>query len=160
MEITNEEVLSNEQKVTNARNTLTVLEADTLRLRKLRVSEEYTIGELLKQKKELQSEINALSEQRDIVKKESESYHSDLESAKKTFEGLMFEMKEQSKKHTEAGEEIEKRLGQLVEQETNFERKSKELSLRENNVLERESSVSDKLLKIEEIITLCKSTRE
>lgn len=62
-----EEVKSAEQKVEDARNSLTILEQDYLRIQKLHASEAYAIGEIQKTKAEISKEVSKLTEEKDSL---------------------------------------------------------------------------------------------
>lgn len=151
---TPEEVKTLEQKVSDARITLSSLEQDYIRIRGLKSSEEYSLQEARKARLELDNLINDLSVKKDNLLKET----SDLEKSR---DGLTNDLQTLSKEisdiQTEKNnliEEIENIKLEQNNQAACLTEREKEVSKREEAVDMKEASANQKI----EIIKNFKST--
>jgi len=140
-----EEVKTNEQKVADARNTLSSLEQDYIRIQGLKVSEEYTLGEARKAKLELETLISHLSSKKDELVKEV----STLETSRN---GLTTDLQVLSQKISETQTEKSNLIQEVLSIQLEHKNQSiyltdreKEVSKREKLVDIKETSLNDKL---------------
>jgi len=140
-----EEVKTNEQKVADARNTLSSLEQDYIRIQGLKTSEEYTLGEARKAKLEIETFIIDLSSKKDKLIKEL----STLETSRNVLTtDLQVLSQEISETQTEKSNLIQEVLSIQLEhknQSIYLTDREKEVSKREKLVDIKETSLNDKL---------------
>ena len=138
------------KKIENVRNNITVLEAEANNLKKVCAAERYTIGELSKEKTELNEGISNL-----IIK--SELSKTKLELSEKSYIDKSKELDELNKKFRLISDAIvlleenkKKTLSVLEKKEYNLNVREKEITLREKNVLEKEIELKNKEEKLKQ----------
>lgn len=140
-----EEVKTNEQKVADARNTLSSLEQDYIRIQGLKVSEEYTLGEARKAKLEIETFIIDLSSKKDKLIKEVSTLKTSRDGLTTDLQVLSQEI---SETQTEKSNLIQEVLSIQLEhknQSIYLTDREKEVSKREKLVDIKETSLNDKL---------------
>jgi uncharacterized coiled-coil DUF342 family protein len=154
MIISPEEVKTNEQKVLDARNTLSSIEQDYLRMQNLRTSEEYTLGEARKAKLELENLITDLSAKKDNLLKEVSALEASRDGLTTDLQVLSHEISETQTEKNDLMEEISGIKIEHKNQSVYLTEREKEVSKREKLVDIKETSLNEKL----EIIKNLKSS--
>ena len=147
---TPEEVKTNEQKVADARNTLSSLEQDYIRIQGLKTSEEYTLGEARKAKLELETFITDLSNKKDGLVKEV----SNLEKSK---ESLITDLQVLSQEILETQTEKNNLIEDISGVKAELSKQSDDLFDREKDVSKREKAVDIKEVYVNEKIEIIKN---
>lgn len=128
MQITQPELENAVQQMEQLRNQATIYEQEALRFRKLVVAEEYTVGQLLAQKADLNKEILELQEK----KKVAEIQLSEVLKHKYEVEEVVFAKEDIARSREEAlvkkEEDAKKREEAIVEKESLLERTQKALN--------------------------------
>lgn len=150
MQTTPEEVKTAEQKVEDARNVLTILEQDYLRIQKLHNSESYALGEINKAKVELEERNTQLTTANDNLKKEN----TDLTELKLEIErnieiarNVLIKTNEEIQSNKDKDEE---RIKELDRRENVVTAREEAIEVREKAVAESETELNDKHEKIKE----------
>lgn len=140
-----EEVKTNEQKVADARTTLSSIEQDYIRIQGLKQSEEYTLGEARKAKLELESFITDLSNKKDELVKEVSTLEKSRDSLTTDLQLLSKEISDTQTEKNNLIEEIEGITLEQKNQSVYLTEREKEVSKREKAVDIKETSINEKL---------------
>lgn len=147
-----EELRTLEQKVEDARNLLTSIEQDQIRLSKMRVSEEYTLGELNKSKIEVQGQIDSLFADKESLSKGLESAKLQITENTDALRIILETL--ESARETLSKEKVDNEAARQTLQDAKVEHESRAtlLSSRESELNAREESVTSKETKIKDLI--------
>lgn len=144
MQVQPEELRTLEQKVDDARNVLTVTEQTHLRYLRMISADEYRIGELLAEKKDLEAQIEQVIETKDSltsdVSKLSETKQGlvkDISESKTELDGVKKAITEQSELHATLDEEMQGKQEDLL-------KKVKTVLAREVDCDKREAIIDEK----------------
>jgi chromosome segregation ATPase len=140
-----EEVKTNEQKVADARNTLSSLEQDYIRIQGLKVSEEYTLGEARKAKLEIETFIIDLSSKKDKLIKEVSTLETSRNGLTTDLQVLSQEILETQTEKSNLIQEVLSIQLEHKNQSIYLTDREKEVSKREKLVDIKETSLNDKL---------------
>lgn len=139
-----EEVKTAEQRVEEARNRVTILEQDYLRIQKLRYAEEYALGEQSKVKAELDKQVSELT----LI---STELNTDIKKLQGVKEKTSLEIQDAEKELALTKKKAETiksdqndKTSELIKQEAFLSDKEDALSAREAKVVDREKTVVEK----------------
>jgi len=153
----NEIVLPNELqiKIEKARNNVTIMEGEFVRLKGLVTAETYTINELAKQKAELNNELEGFEARSVAAKNELETVNNQLVVASDKLEKMKAEISELTLLEEKIKERNKENINEIntknraIEIKTlHQEEKAKELLERENVVIAKEEKFKSFLLNI------------
>lgn len=146
------------KQLQSVRDNITLNDAEIVRLRKLKISEEYTVKQLHNSKKALESEIEILKNDKKELKSKSKGFVKNLERAEKAFNDKMVEVKKAQEKLAKVHEKkskaavaLKEREDDLVQKELNIKGEKEKLIGGEKKLEKSEQRVD---LKIEKIKTI------
>ena len=145
MEITSPEIQSAQEQLEQAKNRLTLHETELLRVQKLRIAEEYTIGELQKEKQELESKI-------DNFKLEHEKYTGLIDSEKEILESIKKESEDLKKTISEQTEALNSEKQTVEETKKVMQEAKLELEKERSSIAERMKTLEESETKLKSVV--------
>ncbi len=149
----------------NIKNQISMSEGEVKRLRGLRVSEEYAIGELVKAKKYHEDEIERLKKTVQEAHAKVVALNNQLQEASETIDKaasvkeelrlerdkLTAERESHRKDVADSHDLLAERAAHIIEREAEAERRHNDLSEREAQVKEKESKIKTVLAQLSEV---------
>lgn len=153
MEISNDVVLTAEQRLSAARDTLTLTETETLRLQKLIVSQNYQLEQVNLAIIEANNIIANLTKQKDnltvLLNTEQNKYNELTEKNK----NLELEIKEKTKKQEEIDKNNAKIQEELIKKENEIKAENDILSTKKAKFSIEKELFDNKVIKLKSVIS-------